>query len=221
MNKNDIEIRTLPGQDVQLRKAFDGKNYIEGYGIVFNKWSQDLGGFIERIAPEAIKGQSWEGTIGTRNHNNDVILGKVPKTMEIKSDTHGVFYSIETPDNTAGRDTLVSIGRGDISGSSFTFTIPEDGETWEKPDKRGEPYRRTITRMKVYEMGPVVSPAYLQTDTSVAKRALGKLRDEEEKNTNDYLEKQKREQEAIEKQHADLEAKFNKMTELLKLQNNE
>ena len=221
MNKNNIEIRTLPGQDVQLRKAFDGKHYIEGYAIVFNKWSRDLGGFIERIAPESVQGVTWEGVIGTRNHNQDVILGKVPRTMEIKTDSHGVFYSIEVPDNTAGKDTLVSINRGDISGSSFTFTIDTDGEKWEKPEKRGEPYRRTIQKMNVYEMGPVVSPAYMQTDTSVAKRSLGMLKDDEEKYHNEQLEKQKRELEAFEKQQRNLDAKLNKMTEILKITNDE
>ena len=202
-----IERRILTDIPVEIRKTEDGKERIEGYGIVFNQWSHNLGGFIERIDPQAVDGISWDGVIASRNHNFDLLLGRVPNTMEISTDNRGTKYSIDPPNTTPGNDTLEMIRRGDIDGSSFMFSVKDD--KWEKPDKDGEPYKRTITKFgRVIEMGPVVGPAYPQTDASVAKRKLGLLKDEEEKEQNQKLEEIKRQTELIKIQHEQLNLKL-------------
>ena len=204
---NKTERRVLTDQPIEIRATEDGKERIEGYGIVFDRWSHNLGGFVERIDRSAVDGINFDGVIASRNHNFDLLLGRVPKTMDISIDERGVLYSIDPPNTTPGKDTLEMVRRGDIDGSSFMFTVRED--KWEKPENDGDPYKRTITKFdRVFEMGPVVGPAYPQTDATVGKRALGMIRDEEEKRENEKLEQLKREQELVKIQQQQLEAQL-------------
>ena len=48
-----VEIRYTTGV-VELRAAEDGIIRLGGYALKFNKLSQNLGGFVERIAPGAL-----------------------------------------------------------------------------------------------------------------------------------------------------------------------
>ena len=65
-------------------------------------------------------------------------------------------------------DIFESIQRGDISKSSFAFTIAQGGERWEERD--GMTYRYITEFDRIYDVAPVTFPAY--PDTSVAKRSF-------------------------------------------------
>lgn len=161
---------------VALREEEGGKRFLDGLGIVFNSWSEDLGGFIERILPEAVEGVIEASDIrGAFNHNPSAILGRVPKTMALRTTAEGVEYSIDLPDTAAGRDVAVSVARGDVDGSSFQFTVAEEGDRWEQTE--GGILRRTIHRFaQIFEMGPVAFPAYAAT--VVSARSLERARAE-------------------------------------------
>ena len=147
---DNTERRVVTDLPIEVRQTEDGQERIEGYGIVFDKWSRNLGGFVERIDPSAVDGIEWDGVIASRNHNFDLLLGRVPRTMSVTIDERGVLYSIDPPNTTPGKDTLEMVRRGDIDGSSFMFTVRED--KWEKPENDGEPYKRTITKFdQVFE----------------------------------------------------------------------
>jgi phage head maturation protease len=51
----ETEKRTFDPVDAQVRATRRGR-MIEGYAIVFNKRSKDLGGFVEVIEPSAVDG---------------------------------------------------------------------------------------------------------------------------------------------------------------------
>jgi phage head maturation protease len=61
---------------------------------------------------------------------------------------------------------MVSIKRGDVSQSSFAFSVDDEG--WDYP--RGEMPIRTIKRATLYDVSPVTYPAY--ADTSVSARSV-------------------------------------------------
>ena len=71
----------------------------------------------------------------------------------------------------ARADIVELIRRGDVYGSSFAFTIARDGEEWAKDDN-GNPLRFVRAVENVYELGPVLSPAYVDTSVAVARRSL-------------------------------------------------
>ena len=55
---------------------------------------------------------------------------------------------------------------------SFGFVVDEDGQAWER-DKRGA-VTRTLISLRLFDVSPVVFPAYAQT--AVAVRALTQWR---------------------------------------------
>jgi phage head maturation protease len=66
---------------------------------------------------------------------------------------------------------MVSVGRGDISQSSFGFAVPEGGDQWTRPERAGDLPLRTIRRAKLYDVSPVTFPAYESTTTSARSAA--------------------------------------------------
>ncbi|MFE6080711.1 HK97 family phage prohead protease [Streptomyces virginiae] len=143
---------------------------IRGYGIVFNSLSAPMGNpaFVEQISPTA-----WNPSadpydvIATFGHDEKQFLGRrSANTLRLGTDSTGIWYEVDLPDTTAGNDLFELVKRGDVTGSSFTFRADDDD--WAKgPD--GMPLR-TITRMRVFELGPVLNPAY--PDTTVAARSM-------------------------------------------------
>lgn len=160
-NPQSLELRTVPG----------GKQVIAGYAIVFNQLSGNLGGFVEVIEPRATNSVDFSDTVATFNHNSNIVLGRVPKTMSYRVDSKGVYVEIQPPETR--KDILEHIRRGDIKGMSFTFRIKKGGDTWEAPNAgRILPLRRITAFDIIPELGPVTNPAYTQTDVTVAMRSL-------------------------------------------------
>lgn len=152
-------------------RSEDGRNTLVGYGAVFGKRSQDLGGFREVIDPKAFNRtvNNDNDVLVTMNHDVNFLLGRTGAgTARISVDEVGVRYEVDLPETTTGADVRALAERGDLFGSSFTFSIPKDGDRWER-DEDGTRIR-TLTEVRLFELGPVVSPAYL--DTTVAVRSL-------------------------------------------------
>lgn len=163
-----IERRTIiEGLTIEDRGE-KGKG-ITGLGIVFNKRSVNLGGFVEVIKPEAVNGIEWNDTVSMTNHDPNFVLGRFPDTLNVKVESDGVRYIIEPSELSYYRDLVTSVGRGDIKGSSFGFVVERGGEEWTE-DENGVVVRTIIKLRKVFDISPVVFPAY--PDTTAAKRSL-------------------------------------------------
>ncbi|MGW3455531.1 HK97 family phage prohead protease [Streptomyces albidoflavus] len=100
----DIHTRSAPN-GVTYRSA-GGTRTLGGYAIRFNELSHDLGGFRERILPEAWDPASGGAdVIATFGHNTDQLLGRVSSgTLKLSRDAYGIRYSISLPDTTTGND---------------------------------------------------------------------------------------------------------------------
>jgi HK97 family phage prohead protease len=163
------ECRVLLMADCRIVKGEDGKaTQLVGYAAVFDKLSEDLGGFRERIRPGAFS--KVIKTCDCRalfNHDANHVLGRnVAGTLRLAEDEQGLRAEIDLPDTALGRDLPVLIERKDITGMSFTFVTGADA--W---DYTGAVVIRELIEIKeLYDVGPVVYPAY--TDTSIAARAL-------------------------------------------------
>jgi len=146
----------------ELRVAPDGT--LEGYAVVYDALSLDLGGFVERFAPASV--ELAGDVLATFNHSVGSILGRSSSgTLALELNETGLRYRVKLPDTGAGRDVRELVRRGDVRGSSLTFDMLE-----EKWGKVGEEALRTLTRVKVKELGPVTLPAY--PDTTAAVRSL-------------------------------------------------
>lgn len=159
---------------------------VSGYAALFNSESQDLGGFIEVIEPNAFEGVVERSDIFCLlNHNDDRgILARSKQgegSLLLEIDEVGLKYMFEAPKTALGDELLEYLTRGDITGSSFAFSVEND-EWEEMEDGR---YKRSIKAFRqLFDVSPVWNPAYLST--SVAKRSL----DEIKQNKVDQLQKE-------------------------------
>ncbi len=164
-------------QVVELRSGADGGK-LGGYALKYNKLSQNLGNFVERIEPGFVDKSLADkvDVLARFQHDDNFLLGRVASgTLRLEGDDVGVHYEVDLPDTGAGRDVGVLAGRGDIRYASFAFRVmPDGGDEWGYTEA-GFPMR-TLKRGggQLVDVAPVVSPAYM--DTSSALRSLAEQR---------------------------------------------
>lgn len=159
--------------------------HIEGYAIVFNSLSNDLGGFREIIEPTAIDDELIKNSDILCLMNHDIKRGVLARSyqgrgsLKLDIDEHGLHYSFEAPKTDLGDEVLEGIRRGDISKCSFAFVCGEDN--WTK-DENGE-YIRHVKKIKnLYDVSLVYHPAYDETEVKADTRGLDELKAQEEAN---------------------------------------
>lgn len=171
------EIRCIDSENSEIRLVKRTRK-IEGYGIVFNKESKDLGGFKEMISPESVDNVLENSDVlALLNHDESKgVLARSTNgegTLDLIVDKTGVKYSFEAPDTVLGDELLSGVRRGDIRTSSFAFSVSADGQKWEK--RSDDSYLRTITKFDaIYDVSPVYREAY--ADTTVAIRSLTNIK---------------------------------------------
>lgn len=186
------DTRHFPGLEVRVEEREDGTQVIRGTGLVFGQDSADLGGFVEVIDP-SVRINFAPDLVALFNHNSDVVLGRSPATMKVERTGAGVVYEVTPPDTQAARDVVTLIARGDVRGNSFQFRTKQD--RWERLADGRE--KRTLLEIDVEEMGPVVFPAYPQTDVGLAMRSRDAWLQEERQPSGEH-ELRRRELEMLE-----------------------
>ncbi|MCE5168518.1 HK97 family phage prohead protease [Paenibacillus profundus] len=177
----DKEMRLLNNK-VEVRAESENEApKIIGYGLRFGVWSQDLGGFIERIEPSALDGADVSDVRCLIDHESGKILGRTTSgTLRLSVDEFGLRYDADPPDTTYANDLLKVMKRGDINQSSFAFRIDyeNDGDEWIYEEESGL-YKRTIRKIKrVFDVSVVTYPAYVQADSLVSSRSLESYQNE-------------------------------------------
>ncbi len=167
-----LSARTNDYRCVEVRETAH-RSSIQGYAIVFNSRSVDLGGFQEIIRPEAVT-RTLRDALDVRalvDHKSAKVLGRVSAgTLKLRTDSRGLAVEIDPPDTTVARDVLELIRRRDISGMSFAFRTLKD--EWRMD---GDTPIREVLDMSVREVSVVTFPAY--PTTSVHYRTTGLVRD--------------------------------------------
>jgi HK97 family phage prohead protease len=163
-----IETRVFTN-DFEVRETADGMT-LTGYAARFNEPSEPLP-FIERIAPGAFK-RSLRAKNDIKllwNHSSSDVLGSTRSgTLRLYEDEMGLRVEADLPDTQAGRDAKVLIQRGDVTGFSFGFTVPPNGDSW-----NSDGTERTLRSVRLLEVSTGVAfPAYPSTVGSAQVRSL-------------------------------------------------
>lgn len=173
IDEERAEEEIQPVQDEEEEVVVDNveeveeERIIEGYAIVFNELSEDLGGFREMIMTEAITQEliNKSDIFYLYNHNNDSIpLARCNHgvgSLELTIDDKGLKYRF----NCLNTEFYQLVQRGDLDKSSFAFSLPKDGsgEIWEKSSEYN--YIRKITKIEqLFDCSAVLVPAYSQTE---------------------------------------------------------
>jgi HK97 family phage prohead protease len=166
-----VETRMLV-TDFEVRETADGMR-LTGYASRFNSPSEPLP-FIEKVAPGAFK-RSLRSKNDVKllwNHNSDMPLASTRAgTLKLTEDDKGLFVDAILPDTTAGRDARVLIQRGDVTGFSFGFSVPANGDQWSSDGNE-----RTLKSVRLHEVSVGVSfPAYKATEGTAQVRSLDEV----------------------------------------------
>jgi HK97 family phage prohead protease len=184
------ERRAFPVDSFQVELRAEGEAAapkLVGYAAVFNRMSQDLGGFTEIIKPGAFRKTIQESDVRALfNHDSNFVLGRSKSgTLKMEEDDRGLKIEISPPDTGWARDLLHSIERGDVDQMSFAFRAVKD--RWiEDNDKQDRAVIRELHEVRLFDVSPVTYPAYEDTTISVrdliASRAKqGRTLSDEEK----------------------------------------
>lgn len=166
------EIRQVTTQ-IELRSDGESNGIIEGYALKFDKWSDDLGWFREKLASESLEKTDMSNVTALFNHNESQILGRSGINLELDVDNIGLRFKVKPTDTSYSRDLMENIRQGVINQCSFAFTVSreQDSEEWRENLESGI-YERTIKNIdKLYDVSVVTTPAYPDTEAVVGARS--------------------------------------------------
>lgn len=150
---------------------------LEGYAVVFNSLSEDLGGFREIIRPSAITQELINNSdiIANMDHRNDYMMARLRKgkgNIDLTLDEHGLKFRYTIPDTVKGDELWSHVERGEIDQCSFAFGIDYSDPAAEKyyVDKDGVTIREILKIAQLYDISAVINPAY--EDTEIYTRDL-------------------------------------------------
>jgi HK97 family phage prohead protease len=177
IERRSLLVEDAPEVELVVETRSNGREAIRGVAIPYNRLSVDLGGFRERILPGAFdkilsRQRGRQEIVSYFNHDSNWLLGReAAGTLEITSDERGLSYIVEPPDTQAGRDVLALVRSRNLRGSSFAFTVAQRGGERFTTDETGKAIREVVEASGLFEMGPVVTPAYSSTSIAVAMRS--------------------------------------------------
>ena len=180
MKKSELERRSY---DFEVRaEENENEHIITGRPIVYNS-KANLGFFDEVIDGGALNGADLTDVRFLVNHD----ASKIPiarsrrnngkSTMQFTVDDLGLnldWVKLDIENNAEARALYSAVGRGDISGMSFMFSV--DGEEWENLES-DHPTRHITKIGSVVEVSAVTFPAYQSTEIYArSKEALENAR---------------------------------------------
>jgi HK97 family phage major capsid protein len=145
---------------------------IEGYALLFNSPSKDLGGFVEVIDPKALDGVDLSNVIMLDQHDYSKPLASVKAgTLKLDTDEKGLHFVATLDDSVSyANDAYQNVKSGNVDSMSFRFDIDDGGDEFTK-DKDGK-IVRTIKHVKdLFEVSTVTVPAYDDSNVQVNKRS--------------------------------------------------
>lgn len=155
-----------------------GTYSIKGHAAVYDQWSLNLGGFRERIAPDAFDNVLAHDphVLHTWDHDTSRALSSTKSgkyKLELESDKQGLrFYSRVAP-TTYSKDLRTLLDGGVINQSSFAFTVKRDAWKISEDDDGAERVERTILEIEdLFDVTTCAMGAYPQTDSALALRSM-------------------------------------------------
>ena len=186
---------------------------VEGYQIVFNSESEDLGGFYEVIEPTQISMETVNRSdvFQTLNHLRDRILQRRNRgrgSLDISIDEHGLKYRFTLANTQVQNELYEYIQRGELTQSSFAFTT--DHDEWVEDKARGL-YKRTIKNIDaLFDVQQVFTPAYQMSEVGLRGLNEQKTKSEQQKlEAVKQADKEKREK--LQKYYSKLRSKISQL----------
>ncbi|AOZ89295.1 peptidase U35 [Bacillus xiamenensis] len=180
--EKEVRLLTTP---IEIRSEGEGQaEYVEGYALKFEKWSERLGWFKEIISRNALESTDLSNVIALFNHREDFPLARNTVSgesgkLELEIDGIGLKFRFKPSDTSYARDLMENIRSGVINQCSFAFSL--DYNKGDEPDEwrineNEDIYERRINRIhRIYDISLVTTPAYSDTEAVVGARSMEKV----------------------------------------------
>lgn len=170
MNKKEFRVAS------NIKATDDKKMIVEGYALRFDTLSNDLGGFVETISPQALKDTDLSDVRCLIDHDSSKVLGRTTsETLELNVDDEGLYFRTQLPNTTYAKDLYENIRVGNINQCSFGFILDDEGDTFEKRDDGM--FKRTLTKIRsLFDVSVVTYPAYSDTSVAPALRSIENIK---------------------------------------------
>lgn len=150
----------------QPLKINEENRKIEGYAIVFDSQSEDLG-FREYIHKSAVTPELLKRSdvFALLDHDANKILARSKNgvgNLKLTIDDVGLKYEFEALKNDLGDTVLEYVKTNMINSSSFAFTIADGGDKWTRTSD-GTLQRDIYNFDALYDVSPVFNAAYSKT----------------------------------------------------------
>lgn len=157
---------------VEVRSEEGGSGpVITGHAAVFDRWSDDLGGFKERIARGAFRKALAAGqdVVLTLEHNNEKELASTRDgSLTLKEDARGLLIRADIdPAYYYAETVLRRVEKGTLAQMSFAFRVAPEGDEWD--DSSGTVRRTVYEVSSLHDVTLTVNPAYRQTQAAVER----------------------------------------------------
>ena len=164
-NRHQIGFET---SEFRVDRTDDGLT-LSGYAAVFNQptritnWEGD---FTEVIAPGAFANAVRANPRPKLqyDHGKTGLPYAIGAIRSMREDAKGLYIEAELHDDWTTAPIKSGVKSGAIDGMSFRFAPREGGDQW---DYSTLPATRTLTDVNVFELGPVLYPAYDGTQVSI------------------------------------------------------
>jgi HK97 family phage prohead protease len=175
----ESERRYLDASGLRAAAGFDGHS-LAGYAAVFESLTDARmfgGTFREGIRRGAFARSLRAGrdVVALFNHDHNQVLGRLSnRTLRLREDERGLWFEVQLPDTSLGRDLHRLVERGDVHQCSFGFAVAPGGEQWER---QGKTPIRWLTDVDLGDVSVVTVPAYPTTSVAARQFAAGMTSD--------------------------------------------
>jgi uncharacterized protein len=167
-----LETRSIPMSAVEIREGESGLT-LSGYAAVFDRESENLGGFVEVLKPGAFSEvlKTSPDVRALLNHDANTIFARTKNgSLSLEEDSTGLkFTALIDPSDEDGRRVYQKVKSGLIDQCSFAFSVDADGQKWTERDNDIS-LREIFNVNYLGDVSAVTYPAYPQT--SVQARAI-------------------------------------------------
>ncbi|WP_368004428.1 HK97 family phage prohead protease [Bacillus sp. FSL K6-2869] len=180
--EKEVRLLTSP---IEIRSDGEGQaaEYVEGYALKFEKWSERLGWFKEIISRNALESTDLSNVIALFNHREDFPLARNTVSgesgkLELEIDGIGLKFRFKPSDTSYARDLMENIRSGVINQCSFAFSLDyndQEPDEW-RINEDEDIYERRINNIhRIYDISLVTTPAYSDTEAVVGARSMEKV----------------------------------------------
>lgn len=163
--KTDREYRYLSNFGTTENEPY----VVRGYASTFEPYvlySVDGVDYFERMEPGAFSAADMTDVVFLFNHEGQVMARSKNKTLKVGEDEKGLWIKADLGSTNRSKEMYEEIRSGLIDQMSFAFTVPPDGEHYDR-----DTHTRVITRVKkIYDVSAVTYPA--NPDTTISARSF-------------------------------------------------